>query len=279
MPVDSLRHRVWRQLDVRAHPGEGISVANKLLIAAILLSVGSVVLATEPSIRARAPGLFLSVETFFGWIFIVEYILRVWSIGERREYAGLWGRVKYIFTPVAIVDLIAVAPFVILFLDLRLDGADFLVLRLLRLFRVLTLARGGPFTTAAREVWHSIAERRFELIFSTLMAFAMMIVSATLLYLAEKDVQPDAFGSIPRAMWWAIATLTTVGYGDVFPVTSVGKILGGLVALSGVGLVAMPAGIFAAALSAVHQEHRRHRLHDEATHGAADGERHPRGMD
>ena len=106
----------------------------------------------------------------------------------------------------------------------------------------------------------------------------MLIVGATLLYVVERDVQPEAFGSIPRAMWWAIATLTTVGYGDVYPATTLGKFLAGLVALSGIGLVAMPAGILASALSTAYQERKAHRVHDDAAAGP-DAERHQGGMD
>jgi voltage-gated potassium channel len=112
-----------------------------------------------------------------------------------------------------------------------------------------------------------------------MIAFAMMVGAAALLYVAEREVQPEAFGSIPRAMWWAIATLTTVGYGDVYPVTTMGKIFAGLISLSGVGLVAMPAGIFASALSHAYQERKAHRQHEAATRHAGESERHGSGMD
>lgn len=278
--MDSLRYQIWRQLDIEARPGHTMSFANRALIVAILVSVAVVVLETEPTIRSGAPMLFVSLEHFFGWLFVTEYLARLWSAGERKEYAGLIGRIKYVLSPVALVDLVAITPFLLApFVD-SVDGAAFYVLRLMRLFRVLTLARTGPFTTAARQIWHGIVDRRYELAFSSLIALAMMIVAATLLYVAERDVQPEAFGSIPRAMWWAIATLTTVGYGDVYPATTVGKILAGLVALSGIGLVAMPAGILASALSTAYQERKARRGRDEAAAGPApESERHQGGMD
>ena len=222
--------------------------------------------------------LFISLEQFFGWLFVIEYLARVWSVGERREFSGFTGRLKYIVTPVALIDLLAITPFILAPFIASAGGAGFYVLRLMRLFRVLTLARTGPFTTAARQVWHGIVDRRYELAFSSLVALAMMIVGATLLYVVERDVQPEAFGSIPRAMWWAIATLTTVGYGDVYPATALGKFLAGLVALSGIGLVAMPAGILASALSTAYQERKAHRGHEDAGAGP-DAERHQGGMD
>tara|TARA_E500000318_G_scaffold101122_1_gene104390 strand:+ start:9628 stop:10416 length:789 start_codon:yes stop_codon:yes gene_type:complete len=262
-----------------------MSFVNRALIVAILVSVAAVVLETEPTIRSGAPMLFISLEQFFGWLFVTEYLARLWSAGERKEYSGLFGRLKYVVTPVALIDLLAITPFLLApFID-SVDGTAFYVLRLMRLFRVLTLARTGPFTTAARQIWHGIVDRRYELAFSSLVALAMMIVAATLLYVAERNVQPEAFGSIPRAMWWAIATLTTVGYGDVYPATTIGKILAGLVALSGIGLVAMPAGILASALSTAYQERKARRTRDEAATGPGpeserhQSERHQGGMD
>lgn len=283
--MDSLRHQIWRQLDIEARPGHTMSFVNRALIVAILVSVAAVVLETEPTIRSGAPMLFISLEQFFGWLFVTEYLARLWSAGERKEYSGLFGRLKYVVTPVALIDLLAIIPFLLApFID-SVDGTAFYVLRLMRLFRVLTLARTGPFTTAARQIWHGIVDRRYELAFSSLVALAMMIVAATLLYVAERNVQPEAFGSIPRAMWWAIATLTTVGYGDVYPATTIGKILAGLVALSGIGLVAMPAGILASALSTAYQERKARRTRDEAATGPGpeserhQSERHQGGMD
>lgn len=270
---------MWRQLDIEARPGQHISLVNKLLMAAIVLSVFSVVLETEPSIRSLSPGFFVTLEYGFGCLFVAEYVARLWCMAERKEYSGLFGRLKYALTPVALIDLFAILPFLLLWAEIPMAGAYFYILRLMRLFRLLTLARTGPFTSAAREIWISIAERRYELAFSTLIAVAMMVCAATLLYVAEREAQPEAFGSIPRAMWWAIATLTTVGYGDVFPVTGFGKVLAGLVALSGVGLVAMPAGILASALSNAYQERKNHRLHDTAERKPLEHERHHGGMD
>lgn len=274
--MNSLRYRVWHELDIEARAGRGMSIANKILIVSILLSVSVVVLETEQNIRSQAPNLFVMLKTGFGVLFVIEYVVRIWAMGERHQYAGLIGRFKYAVTPVALIDLIAVAPFVLEPFLPSFDGTDFYIFRLLRLFRVVMLARTGPFSEAAREVWKSIADRRYELAFSSVIAIAMMVVSATLLYMAERTAQPEAFGSIPRAMWWAIATLTTVGYGDVYPVTMVGKVLAGIVALSGIGLVAMPAGILASALSSAYQERKSHPVRDRSI---GESERHQSGLD
>ncbi|WP_420404738.1 ion transporter [Nisaea sp.] len=277
--MDSLRTRVWRELDVEARPGQPISISNKVVMVAIVLSVAAVVLESEPTVRALSPDFFLILEYGFGCLFVAEYLARVWCKAERREFSGPFGRLKYMLTPVALIDLMAILPFLLQWAAVPVAGPYFYILRLLRVLRLLTLARAGPFTSAAREVWESITERRHELFFTSMIAFAMMIGAAALLYVAERDVQPEAFGSIPRAMWWAIATLTTVGYGDVYPLTTMGKIFAGLISLSGVGLVAMPAGIFASALSNAYQERKAHRQHEAAVRHPGENERHGGGMD
>jgi len=248
-------------------------------MVAIVLSVVAAVLESEPTIRSLSPALFLSFEYGFGCLFVAEYLARVWCKAERREFSGRFGRLKYMMTPVALIDLLAILPFLLQWAAVPISAPHFYILRLLRVLRLLTLARAGPFTTAARDVWESITERRHELIFTSMIAITMMIGAAALLYAAEREVQPEAFGSIPRAMWWAIATLTTVGYGDVYPVTALGKFFAGVISLSGVGLIAMPAGIFASALSEAYQERKMHRKHDTAMHPPGESERHGGGMD
>jgi voltage-gated potassium channel len=143
---------------------------------------------------------------------------------------------------------------------------------MIRLVRVLRLAKLGRFTQASRALSTAVHARRYELIISVGVAFFILLLTSTLMYIVEGHAQPQAFGSIPRAMWWAIATLTTVGYGDAVPITPFGRVLGGITAATGVGLIAMPAGILAAAMSdAIHA--RRHAEHKDAI------ERHQGGKD
>jgi voltage-gated potassium channel len=128
-------------------------------------------------------------------------------------------------------------------------GAEAFLLRLARLLRILRLARLGRFSVAMSSISEAIGSRRHELLLSLGVAALVLVISSALLYLVEGGVQPDNFGSIPRAMWWSIVTLTTVGYGDVFPMTAVGRILAAITAVTGIGLIAMPAGILAASFS------------------------------
>jgi len=129
--------------------------------------------------------------------------------------------------------------------------------RLFRLVRILRLAKLGRMTSAWQHLAEAVRSRKDELLLSLVAGLALMLVSATVLYMVEGTVQPDKFGSIPRALWWSVATLTTIGYGDVFPITPVGKVFASITALTSIGLVAMPTGILAAAFSEALQEHRR----------------------
>lgn len=121
---------------------------------------------------------------------------------------------------------------------------------------MLRLARLGRLSNAWRLIGESVSSRRPELVLTLLAGLVVMLVSATLLYLVEGDVQPDKFGSIPRALWWAVATMTTIGYGDIYPVTPVGKLLAAIAAVTSIGLIALPTGILASAFSEALARHR-----------------------
>lgn len=129
-------------------------------------------------------------------------------------------------------------------------------LRLLRLLRILRLAKLGRMSLAMRRLQQAVVSRRYELGLTVGLAFGLLIFGASALYFIEGELQPDKFGSIPRALWWAVETMTTIGYGDVYPKTAFGKIIAAFIAIAGIGLVAMPTGILAAAFSdAMRKEH------------------------
>jgi voltage-gated potassium channel len=211
-----------------------------------------VVLGSVPAFATAYAGLFLAVELISLVIFMVEYLLRLWSSVEHMPYAGrtaLAKRLAWMRTPGAVVDLLAIAPFYFL---LFAPEADLRVLALIRLLRFFKLARYSSGLASLLEVLYT--ERRA--LFATLLILGgLVLATATLMHLAERDVQPDRFGTIPDAMWWAIVTLTTVGYGDAVPVTALGKIIAGLTATMGLALIALPVGIIATAFAEV--IHRR----------------------
>jgi len=252
-PPPTLRARAFRHLNPGAWTGRGLSPINRIVVAAILLSVVSAVLQTEPAIMANATvaQAIIGADWAFAALFSVEYLARLWVNGEDPRYAGVVGRLRYIVSARSLLDLAALVPF-----WLTLGVTDSFVLRLARLLRLLALARFGRFSAAARLMFEAVAARRHELYFAATVAGVVLLISATALHAVEGHAQPEAFGSIPRALWWAMATLTTVGYGDVYPITALGRFLGAITAIAAVGIIAMPAGILAAALSDAFTAHR-----------------------
>ncbi len=250
-----LQSYLHRQLDPSAWPGAGLSPLNKCVLIIICLGIVAAVAESEPAIRDLSPFFFLCLNAVFCILFTVEYVVRLWSLGASQRYRGVTGRFRYALTLPSIVDLLVIIG---LWLDLFLGLQSLYgtMLRLLRVLRILTLTRNSNWAIAIRLMRRAILSRRFELTLSAVFAAAILLLSATVLFVVEGDGQPDAFGSIPRALWWAIATLTTVGYGDVYPVSVIGKICAGVSALTSIAIVALPTGIMAASFSDVLQELR-----------------------
>lgn len=249
----SMRRALWRQLDPTAYEHKGLSPLNKIVVLTVLVASLAAIVETEPSIENWCPELFDYAETVFTVLFAFEYLARLWVEGENAQYRGIIGRFRYALTPAAVLDLIAFLPGL-----LAPALPNLFLLRIARLLRILRLARLGRFSLAIRHLSYAVHERREELLLSVMLATIVLIFSATAMYLLEGESSPDAFGSIPRALWWSVCTLTTVGYGDIYPHTVSGKICSGLTAIAGIGLIAMPTGILAAAFSDAFQKARTH---------------------
>ncbi|MCB2073147.1 MAG: ion transporter [Novosphingobium sp.] len=248
----SLRNKTYRQLFARAEAGGKLTPFNRFMVVVIIAAVALSIIGTEPTIVRSHRNAFIALEMFFGVVFAVEYAGRVWSVAESDgDGSALGKRLRFIVSPMAIIDLVVVVASLSPFFF-----SDAAILRLVRLLRLAALAKFGRFSRALQELARAIAERRYELFVTMALAGMLLLFGATALYWAEREVQPEAFGSIPRSLWWSIITLTTVGYGDVSPITPIGKFLASLVALGGIGLVAMPTGIMAAAFSEAMQRHR-----------------------
>ncbi len=248
----SISQKLYRQLSVTAYPEEGLSPLNKLVAVIIIASIIIVTLSTEPTIYEPWKNQIIVADMAIGVLFAIEYIMRLWVAGEDPEYKGFVGRIKYAFTLRALLDLIAVLPFFLGFV-----GGDIFLLRLFRLVRIYTLAKLGDFSIAMKHIKDAVSERYMELFLAFMLAMIVLLISSTIMFLVEGPVQPEKFGSIPRALWWGIATLTTIGYGDIYPKSALGKFCCSLTCLAAIGLIAMPTGIMAAAFSDAFQRHKK----------------------
>ena len=248
----SFRQRVYRQLEPTAWPRQGLSPVNLALVVLIVIAVASAIIETEPLIASGREQMFGDLELGIGLIFLVEYAARLWIAVENPKYnTSRFPRLRYALTPIAIIDLLAVLPAVFAF-----GGASSLVLRFFRVLRMLRLAKLGRTSTAWNHIKTAVYERRHEFALIVGLLGITILVASSLMYWAEADAQPDKFGSIPRTIWWTIVTLTTVGYGDAYPITVLGRVMAGLIAIAGVCLIALPTGIFAASFSDAMQRHQ-----------------------
>lgn len=246
-----LRRRVYELLDQGIAGGPAARSVHIGLVLFIILNVLGAVLESVPSIGEPHAKLFHILEYFSAAVFGTEYFLRLWAAVEHAPLAGRppWrARVKYALTPMMLVDLLAVMPF---FLAIFMP-ADLRALTAFRLLRFFKLARYSPGMSSLLDAIY--AERRALLACFVILSGAVL-AAATAMHLAEHDVQPERFGSIPAAMWWAVVTLTTVGYGDVVPVTVLGRVIGGITMIAGLVMLALPVGIVASAFA--REIHRR----------------------
>jgi voltage-gated potassium channel len=214
-----------------------------VLLAVIVVSIVALILETVPTYQQPAARTFRIIEIITIATFTAEYLLRLWVITEDPRYAHpVRGRIRWALTPLALMDLLAFVPFYLPFIV-----ADTRVLRLARLFRLARILRLGRYNRAATALVQAAHERREELVLSFASIIALMLISSSLMYYAEREAQPEVFSSIPDAMWWAVVTLTTVGYGDAYPITTLGRLLASATAVLGVAMLALPTAILTAA--------------------------------
>ncbi len=172
-------------------------------------------------------------------VFTAEYLLRMWSVTADSRYAHpLSGRLRFAFKPLPLIDLLAILPYYLL-----LVGIDLRVIRALRIMRLLRIAKLGRYYAALRVIHRVIRNQKEELVLTMSVLLILLVISSALMFHAETAAQPENFPDIPTTMWWSIVTLTTVGYGDVYPVTAIGRVLAAIIAVFGIGMVALPAGI------------------------------------
>lgn len=235
----TFRRRLYLILSPNERGGVIERIFELVVILTIVISILEIVLDSVPSISKDYANELNFIEVYSLIFFTIEYLARVYAIVEDRRYRDpVSGRLKYMGTPLAIVDLLAFLPFYFVFLPIDLRFLR--IFRLMALFRMFKIAR---YLHALSIFQRVLKDRKEQLVLSFIFILFVLVVISFIMYYAENEAQPEKFSSIPATMWWGIATLTTVGYGDIVPITTLGKFLGGLFAIAGVGLLALPAGI------------------------------------
>ena len=217
-------------------------IFNTFIMTLILLNVVSMVFETVKSIYEPFEVYFKSFEWFVIIVFSAEYILRIYTADLAYPCDNkLKSMFKYIFSFYGLIDIISILPFYLPF-----TGLDFRIVRTIRLMRFLRLFKITRYNDSLNMIKAVIYEKRGELGVTCFVIILVMIVASFLMFYSENDAQPESFPNVLTCIWWSIVTLTTVGYGDVYPITATGRIIGGLISFLGIGLVALPTGLISA---------------------------------
>ncbi len=233
-----IRARVHELLEVGQEGDRLDKAIDYFIISLIVVNTAAQILETVDAVYNTAPWFFPVLELASLVIFTLEYLLRIWSCTTESRYSHpVFGRLRFAFTPLLIIDFLALLPFFLPFLGLE----DLRTLRALRL--LAWAARLGRYFEGIRTLGKVLQSKALDLATVVIVLAVMLVLASSMMYYAEHLAQPDDFGSIPEAMWWSIITLTTVGYGDVSPVTPLGKVMAGIIAVMGIGMFALPAGI------------------------------------
>lgn len=264
--VARIRRRTHEVLEV-AKPGDGLSrTIDGMIMALVLMNVAAVILESVGPIEARYRDIFAGFERISVTAFSAEFVCRVWAATEsaRPSEPARWARLRYLGSPMALADLAAILPWYLA----AFTTVDLRFLRMLRLLRLLKLTR---YSTALGRMIDVVRLQRHAFSAALLVLAMVVIFTASAIYVVEGSAQPEAFGSIPDAMWWAIVTLTTVGYGDVTPITPLGKLMASLISIVGIGMVALPTSLLASGFSHM-MSRNREALQEEMDLALEDGE-------
>lgn len=236
----ALRRRTYEVLEKGAAADRLSGAVDSILIGLILANMAAVVLESFAGLHARFAAWFELLEVVSVALFTVEFALRLWTSDFLRPHRSRLGAAgRFLVSPIGIIDLLAILPFYLPFL-IPVDLRAVRILRLVRFLRLLKLTR---YTRSVMTLGAVVRERRHELLVAVFLTALLLMLASTLMYYLESQVQPEAFPNIVASLWWAVATLTTIGYGDVYPVTGLGRLLSGIIAVLGIGLVALPTAI------------------------------------
>lgn len=232
---------------------------NYFIVSLVFLNIFAVIIQTEKGIAIKYDTFFSCLEIVSVIFFTLEYILRLWVSNLHRTYNHkVLGRLKYALTPIAIIDLLAILPFYLM----MLFPIDFRFITILRFFRLLRIFKLRRYSHALHTLWQVIVDKKEELVINFVTILGLLIISSSLMYYIEHNSQPELFSSIPATMWWSVSTLTTVGYGDMVPITPFGKLLSACIAMLGIAMFALPAALLSSGFTEqIKNQRRRQRSH------------------
>ncbi len=248
----AFRKRLYRIVDEDARDYRPSRLFNGFIVFLIFLNVVAIIMESDDRFAVEYADLFHYVELFSVIIFGLEYVFRLMTADYEYPHLKGWKPfVRYLFSPLAIIDLLAILPSIVILIAPYISGLagvmDFRIIRLLRTMRLLRIFKITRYSASLRLIIDVFREKARDLAVTVFITLILMIISSTIMYYVEHNAQSDQFPNILATFWWAVATLTTVGYGDVYPITGLGKLLSGIIALLGIGLVALPTGILSSA--------------------------------
>ncbi|MDE6727653.1 MAG: ion transporter [Oscillospiraceae bacterium] len=239
-----MKLRTHEILEVARPNDKASRIVDIGLMCLILINV-TLIIAETFELSPLAVKIGSIIETISVVIFTLEYILRLWSADlSYPKLSPFRSRMRYVISFAAMIDLISLLPSYI-----SVISANFMVLRMLRVLKLLRAFKLNRYTHALRDIGEVFRKKASQLISSMLVVSFLMLISAVLMYDAEHEAQPEVFDNALSGLWWAIVTVTTVGYGDIRPITAFGRVMGGVIALLGIGFVAVPTGIITAGFS------------------------------
>lgn len=213
------------------------------LIVLVIFNVSAITVGTVKSIYSEVGTWLYLFEGFCVTVFVVEYVMRLYKAPSIEKYSGKNGRIRYVFSGYALIDFFAIAPyFVAFFIGIDSNASLLRIMRILTLFRLAKLLR---YQQALRLIVGVVKSKSPELSVCGLLICLFIFISAAILYVIENEAQPQIFSSIPASLWWAVISVTTIGYGDIVPMTTIGKVVSGCLAFVGVALIAIPTSIIA----------------------------------
>jgi voltage-gated potassium channel len=258
--IETFKRKVYTIVDIsKGRTADPLSWYFDVFITIlIIMNVGAVMLSTVTWIDARYR-TFLSIFEYFSVIvFTFEYIARVWTCDLSEDYQGAFrGRFLFIFSLFPLIDLIAILPSYYQLFFPAVTAIQTRHFRMFRLFRFIRVLKLGRYSSSLRTLNKVLVAKKEELFIAIFMVGILLVFASTFIYFFEHEDQPDKFSSIPASMWWGVATLTTVGYGDVYPVTSMGRFFAAIIAILGIGVFALPAGILASGFADIMEEKRQ----------------------